>query len=144
MPVHELERFMPSALGTADVAIGSREGACARRVGEPLFRHVTGRVFNRLVQRPAVPGIEDTQCGFKMFTARAVETVFPHVTVEGWAFDIEVLYLARRAGLRILEVPIEWHYRDRSQVSPIADSLRMSRDLLKIRFNGLRGLYKER
>jgi glycosyltransferase involved in cell wall biosynthesis len=77
MPVHELERFMPPALGTADVAIGSREGAGARRVGEPLFRHVTGRVFNRLVQRLAVPGIEDTQCGFKMFTARAVETVFP-------------------------------------------------------------------
>jgi dolichyl-phosphate beta-glucosyltransferase len=141
MPVHELERFMPPALGAADVAIGSREGAGARRVGEPLFRHVTGRVFNRLVQRLAVPGIEDTQCGFKMFTARAVETVFPHVVVDGWAFDIEVLYLARRAGLRILEVPIEWHYREESRLNMSRDAWRMLRELRQIRGRARRGAY---
>lgn len=141
MPVHELERFMPPALGQADVAIGSREGAGARRVGEPLFRHLTGRVFNLLVQRLAVPGIEDTQCGFKMFTARAVETVFPHVTIEGWAFDIEVLYLTRRAGLQIVEVPIEWHYRKESRLNMSRDALGMWRELRQIRRRARRGAY---
>lgn len=141
MPVHELERFMPPALGAADVAIGSREGAGARRVGEPLLRHVTGRLFNLIVQRLAVPGIEDTQCGFKMFTARAVETVFPHVTVEGWAFDIEVLFLARRAGLRIVEVPIEWHYRKESRLSMSRDALGMLREVLQVRARARAGGY---
>jgi len=141
MPVHELERFMPPALGEADVAIGSREGAGARRVGEPVLRHLTGRIFNRLVQRLAVPGIEDTQCGFKMFTARAVETVFPHATVDGWAFDIEVLFLARRAGLRIVEVPIEWHYREESRLHMSRDAVRMLREVLQIRARARRGGY---
>lgn len=141
MPVHELERFMPPALGDADVAIGSREGAGARRVGEPALRHLTGRIFNRIVQHLAVPGIQDTQCGFKMFTARAVETVFPHATIDGWAFDIEVLYLARRAGLRILEVPIEWHYREDSRLDMSRDALRMFREVLQIRARARRGEY---
>lgn len=141
MPVHELERFMPPALGAADVAIGTREGVGARRVGEPLSRHLTGRIFNLLVQWLAVPGIEDTQCGFKMFTARAVETVFPHVTIDGWAFDIEVLFLARLAGLRIVEVPIEWHYRDDSRLDMSRDALRMLRELRQIRSRARRGGY---
>jgi dolichyl-phosphate beta-glucosyltransferase len=76
-----------------------------------------------------------------MFTARAVETVFPHVTVEGWAFDIEVLYLARRAGLRILEVPIEWHYREESRLNMSRDALGMLRELRQIHGRARRGGY---
>ena len=68
-----------------------------------------------------VPGIEDTQCGFKMFTARAADAIFPRVTVDGWAFDIEVLHIARARGLRIVEVPIEWHYRRESRLSLTRD-----------------------
>jgi dolichyl-phosphate beta-glucosyltransferase len=94
MPVHELPRFLPPAIVDFDVAIGSREGHGARRIGEPLTRHRQA-ARSIICQRLTVRGIEDTQCGFKMFTARAVETIFPLVRVDGWAFDIEVLSIAR-------------------------------------------------
>lgn len=139
MPPSELVRFLPPALSNFAVAIGSREGAGARRVGEPWRRHFVGRVFNRAIQWLAVPGIADTQCGFKMFTADSVRAIFPHVTLEGWAFDIEVLSIARAKGLRIVEVPIEWHHRPESQVSVFRDSWRMLRDLLKVRARARRG-----
>ena len=151
MPPAELRRFLPPQLSDFDLAIGSREGSAARRVGEPWRRHIVGRVFNRAIQALAVPGIADTQCGFKMFTADSVAAIFPHVTLEGWAFDVEVLCIARARGLRIVEVPIEWHHRRESQVSVVRDSWRMFRDVLKVRArmrrkalleleNGARGL----
>lgn len=133
MPPEELPRFLPQALPPFDVAIGSREGAGARRVGEPLRRHLTGRCFNYIIRMLAVGGISDTQCGFKMFTAEAVRRIFPHATLDGWAFDVEVLCIARALGLRIVEVPIEWHHRNESQVSVLRDSWRMFRDVLKVR-----------
>lgn len=141
MPATELPRFLPPLLRDFDVAIGSREGHGARRIGEPLVRHLAGRVFNRLVQQLSVPGIEDTQCGFKMFTAAAVDAIFPLVRVDGWSFDIEVLYIARVRGLRIVEVPIEWHYRRESQLHLLRDGARMFGELLAIRARGRRGEY---
>src|SRR5262245_34579921 len=102
MPVSELPRFLPPQIGEFGVAIGSREGHGARRIGEPLRRHIAGRIFNYIVQHLSVRGIEDTQCGFKMFTASAVDAIFPLVTVDGWAFDIEVLCIAQAKGLRIV------------------------------------------
>jgi dolichyl-phosphate beta-glucosyltransferase len=133
MPPHELPRFLPPVLTGVDVAIATREGHGARRIGEPVHRHLMGRVFNYLVKAIVLPGISDTQCGFKMFTARAVAEIFPEVTVNGWGFDIQVLALARRRRLRIVEVPIEWQYRDESQVSMLRDGPTMVRDLLHIR-----------
>jgi dolichyl-phosphate beta-glucosyltransferase len=141
MPVTELPRFLPPQLVNFDVAIGSREGHGARRIGEPWRRHVAGRIFNYAVQQLAVRGIEDTQCGFKMFTAAAVEAIFPLVRVDGWAFDIEVLCIARVKRLRVVEVPIEWHYRPQSQVSLVRDSVRMVREMLAIRSRARRGEY---
>ena len=141
MPVAEVARFLPPRLTEFDVAIGSREGHGARRIGEPIVRHLAGRVFNLAVQRLMVPGIDDTQCGFKMFTARAAETIFPRVTVDGWAFDIEVLHIARARGLRIVEVPIEWHYRRESQLSLMRDGIGMFTELLRIRQRARRGEY---
>jgi len=141
MPVHELARFMPPALGDADIAIGTREGAGARRVGEPLSRHLAGRAFNTVVRALTVPGIQDTQCGFKMFTAAAADAVFPSLTVDGWAFDIEALYVARLRGLRIREVPIEWHFRADSRLRMFPDSLKMLREVLRIRLGARRGAY---
>jgi dolichyl-phosphate beta-glucosyltransferase len=132
MPVREIDRFMPPAFDT-DVAIGSREGIGARRVGEPLFRHVAGRVFNSLVRFSTIRDIQDTQCGFKMFSAAAAETIFPRVTVEGWAFDIEVLYLARLHKLRVREIPIEWHFRADSRLRMGRDSIAMLRELMRVR-----------
>jgi dolichyl-phosphate beta-glucosyltransferase len=141
MPVTELPRFLPPVLQNFDVAIGSREGVGARRVGEPLIRHLAGRVFNYAVQRLTVPGINDTQCGFKMFTAAAVEAIFPLVTVDGWAFDIEVLSIARARGMRIVEVPIEWHYRRASQLNLVSDGAAMLSELLRIRARARGGVY---
>ena len=136
MPIREIERFLPPYVAGADIAIATREGAGARRVGEPARRHVVGRVFNGLVQLLLLPGLNDTQCGFKMFTARAVEYVFPLVTVNGWSFDIEALYIARRRGLRIVEVPIEWHYRAESRLNVLRDGPAMFLELLRIRWRG--------
>jgi glycosyltransferase involved in cell wall biosynthesis len=142
MPIAEVRRFLPPSLDGFDLAIGSREGVGARRVGEPLYRHVMGRLFNRVVQWLSLPGVEDSQCGFKMFTAGAVRSIFPLVTVDGWAFDVEVLTIAREQRLRIVEVPIEWHYRSESQVSMVRDGFGMLRELVRIRIRAMRGAYR--
>jgi dolichyl-phosphate beta-glucosyltransferase len=133
MPPAELPRFLPPVLGGFDIAIASREGRGARRIGEPWRRHVVGRLFNFAIRSLAVPGIADTQCGFKMFTAGSVVAIFPFVTLEGWAFDVEVLSIARAKGLKIVEVPIEWHYRNESRLSIVRDGTRMLADLFRIR-----------
>ncbi len=142
MPVHEVDRFLPPYLSGYDIAIGTREGPGAHRVGEPESRHVMGRVFNGLIQATLLPGIADSQCGFKCFTAAAAEALFPHQTIDGFSFDVEVLYLARRLGLDVVEVPITWYYDDVSSVKPIRDTYRMLKEVLRIRANHLRGLYQ--
>jgi dolichyl-phosphate beta-glucosyltransferase len=139
MPPSELPRFLPPVLQAFDVAIGSREGAGARRVNEPWRRHAVGRIFNLAIRSLVVPGIADTQCGFKMFTADSVRAIFPHVALDGWAFDVEVLCIARTLNLRIVEVPIEWHHRAQSQLSVLRDSWPMLRDLFRIRARTRRG-----
>ena len=144
MPVHELRRFLELVPARCDIAIGSREGIGARRVGEPGHRHLLGRAFNGLVRALVLPGIEDSQCGFKLFTAAAARRVFPHTAIDGWAFDVEVLAIARRLGLRIMEVPIEWHYREASRVSVLLDPLRMFRDVVRVRLSASRAAARAR
>jgi glycosyltransferase involved in cell wall biosynthesis len=141
MPISELKSFLPPLLDNYDVAIGTREGAAARRVGEPRSRHLVGRMFNLFVQRLVLPGIHDSQCGFKMFTEPAVRTIVPRAAVDGWAFDVEMLAIARANGLRIAEVPIEWHYRSESRLSVPRDGVRMLREILAIRSRALGGVY---
>lgn len=133
MPLRQLSRFVDKVTRECDIAIGAREGETARRVGEPFYRHAMGRVFNTLVRKTVLPDIHDTQCGFKMFTAHAAQAVFSAATLDGWAFDIEALVIARTRGLRIREVPIEWHYGEDSRVRAFRDSYRMLRDLWAIR-----------
>jgi glycosyltransferase involved in cell wall biosynthesis len=142
MPIEELDRFQTPLAAGYDIAIGTREGHAARRFDEPAYRHWTGRAFNLAVQRLALPGIEDSQCGFKMFTASAVESIFPLVRVTGWAFDVEVLTIAREQRLRIAEVPIDWHYRRESQLSIVRDSAAMFTDVLRVRARALAGVYR--
>jgi dolichyl-phosphate beta-glucosyltransferase len=144
MPIHEITKFLPPRLTGFHVAIGSREGTAARRIGEPSYRHVMGRVFNLLVQRLVLPGIEDSQCGFKMFTGDAAAAIFPLVAVEGWAFDVEALTVARAQGMRVVEVPIEWHYGRESQLSMVRDGFGMARELLRIKMRALAGRYRRR
>lgn len=142
MPIAEIARFLPPEAPPFDVAIGSREGLRARRVGEPAYRHIAGRAFNLGVQWLVLPGIEDSQCGFKMFTAAAVKSIFPRVTVDGWAFDVEVLAIARAQKLRIVELPIEWHYRAESRLNMLRDGWQMLKELLRIRLRSMRGRYR--
>lgn len=144
MLVHELDRFLDMVPAHCDIAIGSREGIGSRRIGEPIHRHLIGRAFNAAVKALVLRELNDTQCGFKLFTARAVEAVFPATTVSGWAFDVEVLLIARMRGVTVREVPIEWHYRQLSRVSTVRDPAWMIRDLCKIRLNALRGVYEDR
>ncbi len=100
-----------------------------------------GRVFNLLVRWFALPGIHDTQCGFKCFSRHAARTVFPLQQIDGWGFDVEVLYIARRHGIPIVEVPVDWYYGDDSRVRPAQDTINMVTDLVKIRRNGRAGVY---
>ena len=94
-----------------------------------------------MVRLIALPGLQDTQCGFKCFRADVAEKVFPLQTIGGWTFDVEVLFIAHRMGYPILEVPIPWHYNPHSKVKVLRDSVRMGLDLLAIRWNALRGMY---
>ena len=143
MPIEEVAKFLPPQFKDSryDIAIASRELPGSVRYDEPGYRHLMGRVFNLIVRILAVPGIEDTQCGFKCFTREAAQAIFPKQTIDGWGFDIEVLFVGRRLGYDLVEVPINWYYKDNSRISPIRDSINMVLEVLKIRRNGLRGLY---
>lgn len=141
MPVTEISKFLPPACRNYDVAIASREAPGAQRIDEPHYRHLMGRVFNLIVQLIAVPGIHDTQCGFKCFHYEAARAIFPLQTITGWGFDVEILFIARRLGYRLVEVPIIWYYRPQSRISPLRDSFRMLLEVLRVRLNGWRGLY---
>lgn len=141
MPVEEIGKFMPPALDGYDVAIASRELSGSRRIGEPYYRHLMGRVFNFIVRLLAVPKIQDTQCGFKVFRRGVAQDVFRAQTLDGWAFDVEVLHIALRRGYALVEVPVTWYYMPGTRVSPIRDSIRMFLEVWRVRRNGRRGLY---
>ncbi|MGE3797964.1 MAG: glycosyltransferase [Thermomicrobiales bacterium] len=151
-PISFIGPFREAIADGFDVVIGSREGQGARRFGEPALRHVMGRVFNGLVRLLLLPGIQDTQCGFKMFTRQAATDLFtasrlyppeqretrgPRVT----AFDVELLVIARRRRYAIRVIPVRWTFGEKSKVSPIADTITNLRDVLTVKLNDLRGLY---
>lgn len=141
MPIEELNKFLPPALDDFDIAIGSREAPGAIRYNEPSYRHLGGRAINLVIRLSILPGLNDTQCGFKCFRAAASEALFRQQTLMGWSFDIEILYLARRKKLRIREVPIQWYFDADSKVSAVRDALRMIGDIFRIHLNALRGRY---
>jgi dolichyl-phosphate beta-glucosyltransferase len=136
-PISEVEKYWKVIDEGYDVVIGSRGLAESELVvrQNPL-RESMGRVFNFLVQMLLIPGIRDTQCGFKMFSARAAQSVFPRQTLDGFSFDVEILYLAMQSGFRVKEVPIRWFNSPATKVSPLRDSAKMFVDLLKLRFRG--------
>lgn len=144
MPIEQVNRFIPPALPAVDIAIASREAPGAVRYDEPPYRHLTGRIFNTLVRWMALPGLQDTQCGFKCFRGEVAEKIFPYQTITGWTFDVEVLFIARKHGYKITEVPIDWYYDPNSKVRVVKDSLSMAMDLIEIRRKGLLGHYNAR
>lgn len=141
MPIEHVNRFLPPQLQDVEVAIASRQGPGAVVYGQPAHRRLIGRWFNRLVRLLLLPGLDDTQCGFKCFSAAAAEFIFSRQVVDGMAFDAEALYIARRRGWPIAEVPIPWYFDPDSRVRLFGDSLAMLIDLLAIRSNAKRGLY---
>jgi len=142
MPVEEIKKFIPSSIQSYDVAIASRELPESRRINEPEYRHRIGRIFNSMVRWSVLPGLQDTQCGFKAFRGEVAEQVFRIQTLPGWSFDAEVLVIARRLGFVITEVPITWYYKPGTRLHIIKDSLKMAYDLLTIRRNARLGVYE--
>jgi glycosyltransferase involved in cell wall biosynthesis len=143
MPIEEVNRFLPPNLKT-EISIASREASGAIRYNEPDYRHIIGRVFNYIVRVLALPGLHDTQCGFKCFTGSAAEILFPYQTISGWTFDVEILYVARKLGYSITELGIPWYHDSQSKVKVLRDSFQMLLDLLRIRINDLRGNYAKK
>lgn len=152
-PVEEIEKLLPFLEGKFDIAIGSREGAGSARYDEPGYRHLMGRVFNTFVRVVALPQFDDTQCGFKAFRREAAQTLFRGLHLYGdnaadvkgamvTGFDVEVLYLALKWGYRVKEVPVQWYYSEGTNVSPVKDTFRMLKDILHVRYNDIRGLYR--
>jgi glycosyltransferase involved in cell wall biosynthesis len=141
MPAPEIASFL-EALKDADIVAGSREAEGAHRYGEPWHRHLMGRIFNRIVQLMAVPGIDDTQCGFKALRREAADELFSRLTLHGWGYDVELLYLARKYGYRVKELGIDWYFDADTRVRPGTDTLSMLRELLLIRLRDARGRYR--
>ncbi len=151
-PLHYLATFRAAIGNGAGVVIGSREGAGARRIGEPLYRHVMGRAFNMLVRLLVLPGVQDTQCGFKLFTRSALDAVLDGARLYATAgervtgarvtaFDVELLVVVRRRGFPIHSVPVVWTYGPRSKVNPVRDTWFNLRDVVRIKLNDLSGQY---
>lgn len=133
-PIYEIEKLLEKLRSGADICIGSRAiDPSLIKKHQPFYREFMGKMFNKFVQLLVFKGIEDTQCGFKGFTERAAELVFSKSKIDGFSFDVEVLYLAQMAGLRIEQVPVEWYNDRRTKVNPIKDSVRMFIELLKIK-----------
>jgi glycosyltransferase involved in cell wall biosynthesis len=144
MPVEEITKFIPPAVNNFDITIASREANGAVRYNEPPYRHLGGRAINFLIQLFILPGLNDTQCGFKCFSAKVADDIFALQTLNGWSFDIEMLYVARRHQYKILEIPIHWVHHPETKVNAVRDAIRMIQDIFRIRVNALRGMYGTR
>ena len=151
-PLNHLEEFRAAVAKGCEVVIGSREGIGARRIGEPAYRHLMGRIFNALVRVLVLPGIQDTQCGFKLFSRRAAAEILrrsqlyaePSPAIAGprvTAFDVELLVVARRLGYRVCALPVVWTYGEQSKVNPARDTWYNLTDVLKVRLNAWLGRY---
>jgi glycosyltransferase involved in cell wall biosynthesis len=141
-PIEEAAKLLAALAGGADIAIGSRWlRADLQTRRQPLYRQLFGRVFNLLLRLILGLKFKDTQCGFKAFTGRAAQAIFPLQKIERWGFDPELLYLANKLGFIVVEVPVAWAHRGGTRISPVRDGLRMFGEMLKIRWNALSGKY---
>ncbi len=141
-PIAEFDRLYASIKNGADLAIGSRakpDPECT--INALPYRTHIGNVFNHIVQSLLLPGIYDTQCGFKLFKKAVAHDLFSATTVDGYAFDVEILYLSRLRKYRLEEVPINWHSVDGSKVNVFTDSFKMLVDVLKIACCRAQGKY---
>lgn len=141
MRIDDIVQFLPPAIQSADIIIASREAPGARRVGEPEYRHLMGRINNLIIKLAAVNDYEDTQCGFKMLSAEAAMDLFQVQRMNGIGFDVELLYIAKKRGYKVKEVPITWYYDPYSTMRLWDDSINMLREIWEIRRNWRLGYY---
>jgi dolichyl-phosphate beta-glucosyltransferase len=143
-PIEEAEDLFAALRDGADIAIGSRWLERARQtIRQPLYRQFFGRCFNAVTR--AVMGLPyaDTQCGFKAFTRTAAQTVFQLETIERWGFDPEILFIARKRGYKVVEVPVSWAHDERTRISYLKDGIRMLQDIAIVRWNAMLGRYNK-
>lgn len=134
-PIEEADRLLAAINDGADIAIGSRGLRESNiKVHQPWWRESAGRLFGVLTRLVALPGIRDSQCGFKAFRREAAQAVFSRQSLDGWAFDVELLVIARKLGYRIVEVPVHWENSPDSKVQMLRDGPGMLRDLLRVRW----------
>ena len=144
-PIEEADKLFAALEAGADVAIGSRWlRAELQTERQPLHRQLFGRIFNLLLRMILGLRYKDTQCGFKAFTQRAVQLIFPPQQIERWGFDPELLFLARKFGLKVEEVPVAWAHREGTTIHPLRDGIRMFGEMLKVRWFSISGKYDSR
>jgi dolichyl-phosphate beta-glucosyltransferase len=141
-PIEEAPKLLQALDAGADVAIGSRWlRAETQTQRQPLYRQLFGRVFNLLLRLTLGLQFKDTQCGFKAFKHPAVQAIFPLQKIEGWGFDPEILFLARKFAFPVKEVPVAWGHSGGTRIHPLIDGSRMFAEMLHIRWNDLAGKY---
>lgn len=133
-PINQFNKLFDSLQNSYDIAIGSRAvDYSSIKVHQPFYREFMGKSFNKIVQLWVLKGIKDTQCGFKGFKKTAAKNVFSKSKIDGFGFDVEILFIARKLGLKIDEISVEWYNDEQSKINPIKDSLKMLIEILKIR-----------
>lgn len=133
-PIYELNKLMKSIERGADVAVGSRAlDYSSIKKHQPFYREFMGKTFNKIVQILVIKGIKDTQCGFKAFKRNAAQDIFKDAKIDGFGFDVEILFLANRKNYKVDEISVEWYNDERSKISPVKDSLKMISEILRIR-----------
>ena len=143
-PISEAAKLFTALENGADVAIGSRWiDPSLQFVKQSLKRRALSRIFNLFLRIVLQFPYRDTQCGFKAFSRRATEVIFPQQQVTRWGFDPEILFLAHRSGLKVAEVPVRWGHDERSKIHPIRDGLRMAADAMRVRWFALSGKYQK-
>jgi len=144
-PIEEAEGLFAAIAAGADIAIGSRWLESSRQsIRQPFYRQFFGRCFNGVTRFVMGLPYADTQCGFKAFTRAAAQTVFQLQTIERWGFDPEILFIARKRGYRVEEVPVSWAHDERTRISYVKDGARMLQDIACVRWNALVGRYDKR
>jgi glycosyltransferase involved in cell wall biosynthesis len=142
-PIEEMPKLLAALDAGADIAIGSRWlRAELQTHRQPLHRQFAGRIFNLLLRMTLGLQFSDTQCGFKAFRRNAAQTIFPLQRIERWGFDPEILFLARKFGFRVQEVPVVWSHDGGTHINPIVDGARMFVEMLKVRWNDITGKYR--
>lgn len=142
-PIEEMGKMLPWIERGYDIIVGSRGLKESQIiVRQPWYRELMGRIFNLFVQALIMRGIEDTQCGFKLLRGDVAREIFKKVQLAGFSFDVEALFIAKKSGFRIKEVPVQWANSSNSRVSIVHDPIKMFKDLFRIRYYWLTGSYK--